>query len=144
MYLTGTYKHNLDAKGRITLPASFRKQFDDVVCLIPVEGAVYGFSPEGHKAWVESFFPNGFDPRSKRDVKLRRLLASMTITVELDAAGRLALGKLDPQKLAACHIEREVSVVGNIDHFEIWDSAIFDAEQEDDEQSLEELMFNED
>ena len=54
MYLTGTYKHNLDAKQRITLPAPFRKEFGEKVCLIPIGGKILGFTPEGHQAWVES------------------------------------------------------------------------------------------
>ena len=141
MYLTGTYKHNLDAKSRVTLPASIRKQFDDKVCLVPVDGAIYGFTPEGHEAWVRSFFPEGFNPRNKRDVKLSRMLTSMTVTVDLDSAGRLALGKVDPERVAKCGIEREVAVVGNNDHFEIWDASRFDEEQKEMEESLEDLMF---
>jgi MraZ protein len=130
MYLTGTYKHNLDAKSRITLPASIRKQIDDTVCLVPVDGVIYGFTPEGHEAWVQSFFPEGFNPRNKRDTKLRRMLTSMTVTVDLDSAGRLALGKLGSEKIAKCGIEREVAVVGNNDHFEIWNAATWNEKQE--------------
>ncbi len=67
MYL-GTRKHSLDAKSRLTLPADFRKQVGDQVCLVPLKDALYGFAPVEYEAWVNSFFENGerhFDPRSR-------------------------------------------------------------------------------
>ena len=67
-----------------------------------------------------------------------KLLAS-TVTLDLDSAGRLALGKLDATKLAKRSIERAVAVVGAGDHFEIWDADRFDREMADDD--LEDLMF---
>ena len=92
MYLTGTYGRSLDAKSRITLPATFRKQFDVQVCLVPVGNALYGFTPED---------------------------------------------------IARCGIEREVAIVGNIDHFEIWDSSSLSEQMDELDQDLDELMFSE-
>lgn len=140
MYLTGTYKHNLDAKTRVTLPATFRKQFDEQICLVPVGDAILGFTPQSHQDWVASFFEGGKpNPRNPKDVRLQMKLLASTVTVDLDSAGRLALGKLDAAKLEKRGIHREVAVVGAGDHFEIWDAARFDAQMEDDD--LEELMF---
>ncbi len=139
MYLTGTYKHNLDAKQRITLPAPFRKEFGEKVCLIPLGGKILGFTPEGHQAWVESYFPNGYNPRNKKDERLRFLLNAKTMTVELDSAGRIALGKLGASALASCDITREVAVVGNTDHFEIWDAADYDRTVAELDASIDEL-----
>ena len=135
MYLTGTYKHNLDAKQRITLPAPFRKEFEEKVCLIPIGGKILGFTPEGHQAWVESYFPNGYNPRSKKDERLRFLLNAKTMTLELDSAGRLALGKLGAEALAS----------GNTDHFEIWDAEDYDktiAELDESIDELDSLMYD--
>lgn len=140
MYLTGTYRHNLDAKQRVTLPAPFRRQFDEQVCLVPVGDALYGFTPESHQAWVASFFEDGKpNPRNPKDVRLQMKLFASTVTLDLDSAGRLALGKLDATKLAKRSIERAVAVVGAGDHFEIWDADRFDREMADDD--LEDLMF---
>ncbi len=98
MYLTGSKQHTLDAKVRLTLPAEFRREFDREVCIVPAASALYGFTPEGHKAWVESSFPNGFNPRSAADDKLRRFLNGQTVHVDIDSAGRIALGKI-PEKI---------------------------------------------
>jgi len=143
MYLTGTYGRSLDAKSRITLPATFRKQFDVQVCLVPVGNALYGFTPESHQAWIASFFPNWFNPRNRKDDKLRRALASRTVTVDIDSAGRVALGKIRAEDIARCGIEREVAIVGNIDHFEIWDSSSLSEQMDELDQDLDELMFSE-
>ena len=141
MYLTGSYQHNLDAKSRVTLPAPFRKQFEKQVCLVPVGDAIYGFTPQSHQAWIESFFPDGFDPRSRRDDKLRRALSSKTVTVDVDSAGRVALGKIGAGCLEKCGIEREVVIVGNIDHLEIWDASRFGQEMDELDEDLDALMF---
>ena len=120
MYLTGAKQHSLDAKGRLMLPADFRREFDTRVCLIPLKDAVYGFTPEAHKTYVESQFPNGFDSTNRRDVALRRGLNGHTVTVEIDSAGRVALSKVPEQERERLGLTGAVMIVGNDDHFEVW------------------------
>jgi len=141
VYLTGSYQHNLDAKQRLTLPASFRKQFDGVVHLVPVNGAIYGFTPEAHAEWVMSFFENGFDARNRKHDALKRKLNARTVIVEVDNAGRIALGKLPAAKLEQYGISRAVTVIGNGDHFEVWNAATVDDDADDDAE-LDALMFD--
>ena len=128
MYLTGTYQHNLDAKQRLTLPADFRRQIDGTVYLVKVMDCVYGFTPEGHKDYVESLFPGGFDPRDRKQDALRRAINAQTVMTDVDSAGRVSLSKMD----AKVHqmLGREVVVVGNTDHFEIWNAATWNEKQE--------------
>lgn len=126
MYLTGTYRHSLDAKRRLTLPAAFRGSFDNVVCVICAGGRLWAFTPEGHRAWVQSFFPNGFRSGNQHDEQTRFKLNANTTTVDIDSAGRIALGRLSPRDLEKCGIEKEVCVVGNEDHFEIWSAPRLD------------------
>lgn len=144
MYLTGEFQHSLDPKVRLTLPASFRKQLDKSVVLVPVpfENAIYGFTPEGHEAWVQSYFPEGFNPRSRRDQQLRRKLNAAAVTVEIDQAGRVALGKLPDGTLAKRKIEREVTVIGNADHFEIWAPAEYAAVSAQYAEDEDDLFFD--
>ncbi|MCH4229497.1 MAG: MraZ family transcriptional regulator [Atopobiaceae bacterium] len=141
MYLTGAKQFNLDAKGRLTLPADYRREMGEQVCLVPVNDALYGFTPDAHKAWVSSFFPNGFNPRKKDDVKLRRALTSSTVTVEIDSAGRVCVGKVRPEVRERLGLERSVMVVGNDDHFEVWDSARWESVEKDFSEELDSLMF---
>jgi MraZ protein len=147
MYL-GTRKHSLDAKSRLTLPADFRKQVGDQVCLVPLKDALYGFAPVEYEAWVNSFFENGerhFDPRSRRDVELKRRLTAHAVMVDLDSAGRVALGKLDaaePGARARLGLDHDVTVVGAGDHFEIWNSAKWDERNVNFADDLDALMFD--
>ena len=43
----GEYKHNLDAKGRITLPSKFREKFDDTVIVARgFDGCLSVYTPQ--------------------------------------------------------------------------------------------------
>lgn len=130
MYLIGHKVVTLDAQGRITLPADMRNEFleDDPkgkVCLIRIGKTLWGFSPEGHKTWVKSFFPNGFNPRNADDQNLNRELNSGTVKVEIDKAGHVSLSKLDKEDFDYLGYDekgKELVVVGVDNHFELWDS----------------------
>jgi MraZ protein len=142
MYLTGEKQQRLDAKLRLTLPADFRHQFGERVCLVPLKDAVWGFTPEGHQAWTASYFPNGFNPRDREQDTLQRTLMRRTVTVEIDSAGRVALSKLPKDKLERLGISRDVEVLGNKDHFEVWDLDHFNELNTEDDDELDNLMFD--
>ena len=154
MYLTGNYERTLDAKLRLTLPAQWKGDLtgdggdrgtepSSTLCLIPMPDAIYGFTPEAHRSWVDSRFPGGFDPTDKKMDRLRRYLAQSTLTVDVDKAGRVCLGKLGEEKLARLGIQKEVEVIGNIDHFEIWNREKFQVEMEEIyDEELSQLLFS--
>ncbi len=146
MYLTGSKQFNLDAKGRLTLPATYRKEFDGQVILIPLQDALYGFTPDGFAQWVQSFFEKDgkkFEPGNRRQVALRRKLTSSAVTVDIDSAGRIALGRVDAAKRAGLGLERDVTVVGVVDHFEVWNTERWEIENEALDDDLDALMFGE-
>ena len=93
--LTGAYPMSVDAKGRVTLPAVFRKQLVDetnkTILLVPFDGCVNGFTREGFKAWVDGLFEyadHHFDPRNRKDVMLKRGLMGSAVEIDVDSAGR--------------------------------------------------------
>ena len=147
MYLTGSKTVSMDAQGRITLPADYRddfKQAGNKVCLILVKGALWGFTPEGHEEWVKSCFPNGFNPLSKKDKALRLALNAKTVTVDIDKAGRVALGKMPESDLEKLCFGREVVVVGDADHFAVWNAEKWAEKQAELEVDLDALLDGED
>lgn len=132
MRFHGEYRHSVDAKGRVSLPARFRKALPDEVVIVPsAGGALSVFSEEGFDAWVDSFFPkkedgtSGYDPRKKDDVKLLRMLNATAESVTVDSAGRITISA---RKRADYNIGKEVSIIGNNDHIEIVDAAAFEEE----------------
>jgi MraZ protein len=127
------------------LPANYRKQFEDnMLLLIPLKDALYGFTPEGFGKWVNSFFEKDgkkFDAGNRKHVELRRMLTASAVPLDIDSAGRIALGKIDASARARLGLEREVTVVGVEDHFEVWNTARWEAEQADVADKLDALMF---
>lgn len=131
MGFRGEYQHSVDSKGRVSLPAKFRKALPDELNIVPVpnEGfgkALYVFTDEAFEAWMESFFDEregGFNARSGRDIGMQRYLNSNAESVTVDAAGRI---KLSAKQCGKVGIEKDVTIVGNGDHIEIWDTATYD------------------
>ena len=122
MYLAGAKDLKLDAKARLTLPADFRKEFDAQVRLIPMPEAIYGFTPEGFAAWMEGIFNREYKASHPNWRRTQLALNGRCQMVEIDSAGRIALGKVDEQARKNLGIDREVVVVGSGERFEIWNS----------------------
>jgi MraZ protein len=115
----GTYHHRIDPKGRLPVPAAFRRALSEhsaralVVTLLDQCLAVY---PPGEWARLEDQL--GAMPAFSRPVKaLTRLLTSRAIDCELDVQGRILL----PASLrSAVALDREAVVVGVLNRFEVW------------------------
>ncbi len=125
--LVGEYRHKLDAKGRLSLPSDFRKALSKhlMVTISPKGECLYVFEPEGFSAWVSSLFEKdgGFKSSSSKHVAQRKLLNSRVKPVELDNSGRLGISA--SQREAAL-LDKEVVLVGDTDHFEVWDAKRWD------------------
>ena len=128
--LNSAYRHKVDAKGRMSLPASFRKVLstDLVVTRNPKDECLYVFEPDAFNAWVAGVFEDKFEKFDRTNdlhVRLRRKLKSRAADVS--------------EQREAVGIDKEVVVVGNTGYFEIWDAKRYDAV--DDETDLG-LLFD--
>lgn len=115
----GAYEHNLDTKGRLTLPAKFRSILSDK-CFVTRSQ----FEDNCLVIWTqEDFyqFANIMQNQDLSDASLRwnmRVWASEAFDVEIDRTGRLAL----PSPLRRfANLDREVLVHGAIGTIELWD-----------------------
>jgi MraZ protein len=114
----GHYDYALDAKNRLHVPAKFRPAFSDGVVLAKaLEPCIAMWTPEGFEAFTESFLSN-LNPVSKERRKLARYFAGSSFDAELDASGRVTF---NTALLEHAEIEKEVVIIGNIDHLEVWD-----------------------
>jgi MraZ protein len=129
----GRYSHNLDDKGRLTVPARFRELlepdgafimqgFDHNLMILP-SATFHNLSDKVHRMSMTN-------PDARL---LRRLLYASAERVEVDRAGRILI----PQFLRqSAGLETGVMIVGNGDYFELWspeywqvqDSQLQDAE----------------
>lgn len=137
MAFRGTYEHTVDGKGRVSLPAKHRRDLDEEVVVVPVPNADFGralyvFNESDYDEWVESFFksrnpeedPGGFNQRSKAHIAMRRYLDASAESIVIDSVGRV---KLSASLMEKVGIERDVCIVGQSDHVEIWDAGAYRA-----------------
>jgi transcriptional regulator MraZ len=113
----GTYRHRVDPKGRLPVPAAFRRLLREpgkvVVTLLDQCLAAY---PPAEWARLEAQLERL--PAFSRPVKaLTRLLASRATDCEIDVQGRILL----PAPLRdAAGLSRDAVVVGVLNRFEVW------------------------
>ena len=115
----GTYRYKIDPKGRVPVPAAFRKalgpggQATLVVTLLDQCLAVY---PAVEWERLESQL--AALPAFSKPVKaLSRLLASRASDCEIDVQGRILL---PPALRAAAGLGREAVVLGVLNRIEVW------------------------
>ena len=113
--MTGEYRHSLDSKGRVFIPARLREELGDVFFItLSMDHCLNIYSSENWKVFTDKV--NEMSYVSQR--KMRPLLAH-AVKCELDAQGRTLI----PQALRDyAGLEKNVAVVGCNNHAEIWDS----------------------
>jgi MraZ protein len=123
----GQFDFSLDAKNRLNVPAKFRPAFSGGVVLAKaLEPCVAIWAPDEFERWTESFLAN-LNPVSRERRSLTRYFAGNSWDAELDSAGRVTLnGPL----LGHAGITKDVVVIGNLDHIEVWDRANWQSAQE--------------
>jgi MraZ protein len=97
-----------------------------VVLAKALEPCVAIWAPDVFETWTDSFLSN-LNPVSAERRKLTRFFAGNSWDVELDSAGRVTL---NAPLLAHAGISKEVVVIGNLDHIEVWDRARWQKDQE--------------
>ncbi len=118
MAFRGHFDHSLDAKNRLNVPAKFRAAFSSGVVLAKgLEPCVAVWAPDTFERWTESFLSN-LNPVSPERRKLTRYFAGSSFDAELDSAGRVTLNQA---LIEHAGIQKEIVIVGNLDHIEIWD-----------------------
>jgi MraZ protein len=122
----GEYAHNLDDKGRLTIPAKFRDQLMAglVVTRNPSSNCLLAMPMdewERISAQVRQL-PALTDPRIGL---LRRAIFSAAEDLKPDKQGRILIS----QRLRDfAHIETEVVVAGVDNHIELWNPQMWDAQ----------------
>jgi MraZ protein len=123
----GHFDYSLDAKNRLTVPPKFRATFSSGIVLAKgLEPCIALWTPETFESFTDSFLSN-LNPVSRERRKLTRFFAGSSFDAELDAAGRVTL---NAPLLAHARVEKEVVIVGNLDHLEVWDRKTYEQDQE--------------
>ncbi|PIR14018.1 cell division/cell wall cluster transcriptional repressor MraZ [Candidatus Falkowbacteria bacterium CG11_big_fil_rev_8_21_14_0_20_39_10] len=117
----GEYKHNLDNKGRLAVPAKFRKLLKDgAVVTRGLDNCLFLYPK---KSWQELAGKLAKLPISQSKARaFSRLMLAGAMDVDFDNQGRITL----PEYLRKfSSLKRKAIVAGLYDRLEIWDEAIW-------------------
>ncbi len=118
--LYGRYQHNIDAKGRIFVPAKLREKLgDSFIAAAVMDHCVCLYSLEEWDKLLEGLTSTPMTPARK----LLRYLSANASDVQIDAQGRILLPK---NLLAYASLEKEALVIGAGNRAEIWNPACYD------------------
>ncbi len=123
--LSGEFKHTLDAKGRIFIPAKFRSDLGQTVMISRGFGKYLTvYSIDEWKSFMSRLDKLG---QGKQARELQRYVSRNCTQAELDAQGRISV---DASQREFAGLVKEVSFVGMTHYVEMWDSALLDKETE--------------
>lgn len=129
----GQYRHNLDAKNRIIVPAKFRDGLGEgFVVTKGLDGCLSIYTAD---RWAEMISRLERIPATKREARqYLRSLTSKAVECSLDNQGRIQLPQF---LLATANIQKSCVVVGVADHVEIWPEETWDSYDEEASESFE-------
>lgn len=131
----GEFRHNIDAKGRLTLPSKFRDAFDtSIVVTRGFDGCLNVYSLE---QWQRVFEKLQRMPSNKKEARtFVRLFTAKASEIEFDKLGRINLPRplIDEGQL-----EKECVIVGVGDHIEIWNATAWDQYYDDEKDNFESI-----
>jgi MraZ protein len=137
----GYYRHRIDAKGRLPVPAAFRRALAEsdaravVVTLLDQCLAAYA---DHEWSRLESQLV-ALPPFSRPVKALTRLLSSRAVDCPLDVQGRILL----PAPLrASAKLGREAVVAGVLNRFEIWEPETWAGFLAESERVLEDMSLD--
>ncbi len=126
-YYNSTFKHGVDEKRRVQIPAKWRPEEPGTQMTMMVwpkhqAGTCLRVLPPEKMAKLAADI-NALPNSDPNKVILKRSVGSKSVQVALDKAGRICL----PDELAgAAGIKEEAVLVGMIDQFEIWSPARYE------------------
>jgi transcriptional regulator MraZ len=134
--LLGEYEHTIDDKNRLTLPAKFRRAFEDgIVVTRGLDGCVYAWPPSAFEEYRDTTLST-LHPLSQQGRRMRRHFFSGASETAPDKQGRVSI---PPALLEHAKLGRDVVVAGVNDHLEIWDRAAWKRELAEVEGSAEDV-----
>jgi MraZ protein len=135
----GSYQHSIDHKGRVSIPARFRRQLsgeadETFVIVRGLEACIALYPSDEFRRLDERLRSRSFSDETNR--RYQRMLLFDSRDEVLDAQGRVAL---PPRLITHAKLAKEVLVVGLLDHLEIWNPDLFEKYLGSTDKSYEEI-----
>ncbi|WP_462399279.1 division/cell wall cluster transcriptional repressor MraZ [Lacticaseibacillus pantheris] len=134
----GEFHHNLDAKGRLIIPAKFREQLgDDFVLTRGMDGCLFGY-PQSEWAKLQEKLQTL--PLTQKNARtFVRLLYSAATECELDKQGRINVPK---PLMTHAALDKACVLVGVANRIEIWSTERWEQFAMDAESDFDEISEN--
>ncbi len=131
----GEYSHNIDAKGRIIIPAKMREQLGEHFMVTKgFEGCLFVYPMDAWEELAENLAKLPSNQKSARS--LQRKFLSGAAEAEPDKQGKVLI---TPNHREFAGLTKEVVIIGVSKRVEIWDAQRWaDYTQSDEEMSVEE------
>ncbi len=134
----GSSSHTLDAKGRLIVPARFRDTIraggGDVIMITRMDGSLFAYSLSEWGKIEERILSLAEKSDSMR--RFRRVFVGGAHECPVDKQGRVLI---PPALRAYAGLEKEVVLVGVLEHFEIWSQQNWDKENEAMEMDMQQV-----
>ena len=136
----GTYRHRIDAKGRLPVPAAFRRELAEAgpatVVVTPLDQCLAAY-PIREWARLEQQLVR-LPPFSAPAKALTRLVTSRAVDCDLDVQGRILL----PLGLrTAASLADEAVIIGVLNRFEVWSPERWESFVADSERLLDDATL---
>jgi MraZ protein len=124
----GEYRHSIDSKDRLTVPARFRELMNEGAFIVRgFDRNLMVLTPKAFESLSQNMGQMSItDPLTR---KLRRLIIGSASRLEIDKAGRILIPEFLGQ-LAGLSSNKEAVLVGQGNYFEIWSSQDWTLQQE--------------
>ena len=123
-HFRGKFDYTVDDKGRINIPAKFRKVLNPtaaetfVICRAP-ENCLRAYPQDMWEKYEQEISSR---PETPETVRFQRLLYNTVTDSTLDAQGRITLS---PLQIKTAAIAKNVTLIGMNGFVEIWDTATY-------------------
>ncbi|MCK9495103.1 MAG: cell division/cell wall cluster transcriptional repressor MraZ [Dehalococcoidia bacterium] len=118
MFFFGTFEHAIDERGRVAIPARYRRAFvDGGVLRVGPEGAVEMYTNGTFEAEVQRRLGAEDGNRSPEARRTRRAFLPEAYAVDLDKQGRILV---PPQIRDRSNLGGKVLIIGCGDYLELW------------------------
>lgn len=133
--LLGEYKHSLDTKGRMAIPAKFReKMLSGAIITRGLDNCLFVFANKEWQVLAEKLVNLPLAQANSR--AFSRLMLAGAMDVELDSQGRILI----PDYLRKyADLKKQVVVTGLYNRIEIWDEANWERYKQKTEGASEEI-----
>ena len=121
----GRYDYTVDDKGRLNIPAKWRKQLSPeadetfVVCRAP-GGCLWAFPQDEWDRFEEKMDSM---PSGRESDRIHRMIHSTLTDSVLDKQGRVTLS---PRQMELAGVQKNITLVGRRNYIELWDTGRFE------------------